>query len=167
MVSESWSSIHPEPRWYYDLDPAVRLLLSSDGDIGLLAERLLRRRHSGLEGVPEFEVRWSTDEKPSKSEIDLFCASSEAVVVGECKSHADIPTSEQKKKLTGLVRIASVVQATEIVLAAGDDGEWNPALVGLLARRISELEWKSGRPPNLRLITGLRTAEPVDLNVGV
>lgn len=159
MVRETWSGLHEEPQWYYDLDPTVRALIAEGGDVPLLAERWIARTVRGLQGVAEFDVRWSDG---TKSEIDLLCTAGGEVVVGECKATPEIKAHEQRKKITSLLRIATLLGATEIVLASGEPGTWSSILVDRLNEAVTARPWPSGRSPRVRILSGLRTDSVAD-----
>jgi hypothetical protein len=153
LLARTWRAPVEEPNWYYDLHPVVRRLMKDHGDVPLLAEHHLGKAIRHGVGTPEFEIR----QDGMTAEIDLLYLSPGRVLIGETKKAPTIPRNELTKKVKALVLAAEYVQADEIVLAAGELGDWEPRVVSRCVAEICATSWSTGKPPSLRLISGLRS----------
>lgn len=156
LIRETWRQPEDEPRWYYSLNPRVRQLLKENGDVPLLAEAYMTQKvNRELHGVPELDLK---REKGTTIEIDILAATHESVLVGEAKSS---PASKDlKKKTSGLLDAAGILSANEVVLAAGNEGDWPESVVSHLGTQILSRAWPVRGIPAIRIVTGLRTDKP-------
>lgn len=161
LLARTWRAPVEEPNWYYDLHPVVRRLLADHGDVPLLAEHHLGKSIRHGVGTPEFEIR----QDGMTAEIDLLYVSPGRVLIGEAKKAPTIPRKELTKKVKALVLAAKHVQADEIVLAAGELGDWEQRVVSRCVAEIGGASWSTGTPPSLRLISGLRSGSPEERSV--
>jgi hypothetical protein len=157
LARVSWNLPVEEPRWFYDLHPVVRELLSDHGDVAIFAGRQLRSEDKGVVVLPELSF---SKNGTRLCEVDLVAGSRKLVMVGECKSSALIPLNEREKKLKALAQTAACLRADRVMLAAGNPGNWEGEFLGELRSRLNSYTWVDGRYPQIQLMTGLRTASP-------
>jgi hypothetical protein len=148
----NWKSPVAEPNWYYDLHPIVRQLLTSNGDIPILAGRVLQKGATVGEAIPELEFK----KDGAVIEIDLIFGDKGRLVVGECKKHPNITKKELKKKIGDLVIVADLLQADLLLLAAGDSQEWTDGDRRAVELRLDGANKTTGRIAKVQLLSGLR-----------
>lgn len=161
LTRQRWRHPRDEPRWFYDLHPAVRQLFEHNGDVPLLlSDHLRTKSRRQFFDTAEFEV---TDSSSSvAAEADLLALSDGRVCVAEAKSIDTLGTgAERTRAVAKKLLLAETLDADEIILAT-TRSSWKPSTVNALAARIRERAWASARTLKLRVIAGLGTTEPTD-----
>lgn len=113
IVKSRWQDPILEPKWYYDLDHAVREGLCKNGRVPILALEKLRSesRHS-FTYCTDFELVRMGNDKP-ELEIDFAVVRDGTIIIGEAKTNDSIDENRrtEKQKITRFVDAASKLSA--------------------------------------------------------
>ncbi|MEV7317345.1 hypothetical protein AB0N56_30865 [Streptomyces microflavus] len=156
LVQDRWKPFG-EPRWFYDLHPAVLELVANDGDVPLLATQYLRSQAWARPGLVGEEFELLRDGNPFV-EMDFALATSDELWVGEAKktgSLADSPRS-RKREAAKLIEGCIAVRADGLILATAQSA-WAEVTVGALREEIRGCRSAGRAVPRIRLLTGLRS----------
>ncbi|MEU3906223.1 hypothetical protein AB0F20_20655 [Streptomyces goshikiensis] len=158
LIQGRWKSPIPEPRWYYELHPAVRELVENDGDVPLLATQFLRTQHWARPALvcEEFEVLRRGN---PFVEVDFALATLDQVWLGEAKSGDALGSSpkEQKREACKLIEGCVALGADGLVLATSKPG-WSDATVQMLQHEVQGRRVVLRVTPRIVLLTGLGTS---------
>ncbi|WP_327207225.1 hypothetical protein OG336_00100 [[Kitasatospora] papulosa] len=156
LVQDRWKPFG-EPRWFYDLHPAVLELVANDGDVPLLATQYLRNQPWARPALVGEEFELLRDGNPFV-EIDFALATSDELWLGEAKKTDSLAESPRARKREAAKLIDGCVAAGAggLILATAQSA-W--ADVTIDALREETLGRRSaGRPvPRIQLLTGLRS----------
>lgn len=160
FVQENWKLPVSEPQWFYDAHPAARLLLPTNSDLPLILGHHLGRSARRAFHVGELEL---VQAGKAVAETDLIALIEDQLIVAEVKANTDLAGGGKlSAAVEKRIRIAWVVRADQIVLATSKTTPWPSATVKALKEAIVATTW-FGRPPAVRLISGLATADTVDV----
>jgi hypothetical protein len=155
LTQPQWHKPSDEPRWFYDLHAVARDLLVQHGDIPLLAGDYLRRKARSFADTAELELFNHGEPKPY-AEIDIIATADDMLVIGEAKTQASLGANKELRKITRkLLDLANQLRADQIILCTTDTEPWPDKEITHLRGAISHHTWPRGRPPILRLVTGL------------
>ncbi|CAN3985919.1 hypothetical protein KPATCC21470_8651 [Kitasatospora purpeofusca] len=156
LVQERWKPSAGEPRWFYDLHPAVLELIANDGDVPLLATQYLRTRPWARPALVGEEFELLRDGNPFV-EIDFALATNDELWLGEAKKGNKFEGNhrEQKREVCKLLRGCSAVGATGLVLATAQSA-WSTELVGIVQDELRGRRQAHKDVPEVRLLAGLR-----------
>jgi hypothetical protein len=147
-----WRLPTSEPHWFYDLHNSFRELLTTGGDVPLLAAANLRAGARRYADCAEVEFR----EKGKRvGEADLVAHIDGKVVLVEAKSTGMLGHTVRERRSTAAkkARIAAAIRADEVVLATTDE-RWGDADVEALTAALTS--GTRGRPvPGVRCLAGL------------
>jgi hypothetical protein len=154
LARKQWRDPIEEPSWYYDLHPVARELLADHGEVPLLLSRHLRLTARRYDDVPELELRDASGQPVA--EADLISVANDQVIVAEAKSTEALGRNlgEVKRAAAKRVKLASVLQADQIVLATTRP-DWSASSLTEIRSAIAGHPWPAGLRPAVRLITGL------------
>jgi len=153
-MTAAWRSQQEEPEWFYDLHGAVRELLEQNGDVPFLAGLALAASARSFEDIAELDFR-----RPGEDpvEIDVAALVDGRLVIGEAKCVARLGTNKDTNRaIAKLVRVSDLLGADEIMLATTAPGPWATSDTNQLLRRTARYRWRSGKIPQVRVITDLR-----------
>jgi hypothetical protein len=132
-----WREPVSEPRWYYDLDHAVREALKLDGHVPILALDHLRAGHpGGFAFTTDFElIKNGTASHPP--EIDFAVIADGRLILGEAKKNNRLASQrrEEQRKLSRLCTAARDLTADDVCLATAANA-WDPGTVELANRAL-------------------------------
>ncbi|MFJ9802844.1 hypothetical protein [Streptomyces wuyuanensis] len=155
LVQSRWKSPLGEPRWFYELHPAVLELVSNDGDVPLLATRHLRSQHWARPALvgEEFEL---LRDGSSFVEIDFALATPDDLWLGEAKKGNTLGAThrEIKREACKLIDGCEAVGAVGLVLATAK-GAWSTATVEVLDQELRGRHSRGKKVPRVQLLTGL------------
>ncbi|MCC9711811.1 hypothetical protein E4N62_45340 [Streptomyces sp. MNU76] len=148
LVRGRWYSNDPEPHWYYSLDQVVRDLLLQNGDVPLLATRLLQQNTMSVLWSPELKI---TDAEGA-IELDLCLIIDGRIVIGEAKSNNTLKARKGTREAAArLVHAAQLLSANEIVLATSARA-WAKDTISTVTQAIEDSWTKGPRPTVTELI---------------
>ncbi|MER5490490.1 hypothetical protein [Streptomyces sp. NPDC002490] len=158
LTSERWRPATDEPRWFYDLHPAVLELVKNDGNVPLLATRHLRSERWARKALicEEFEL---LKNGTRFVEMDFALASTDHLWLGEAKINNSLGSNhrEIKREVGKLLEGSSLVGATGLVLATTKT-HWSRSTLDILKSE-TKGRLRGGKPtPNVHLLTGLGSA---------
>lgn len=162
LVQENWKLPVQEPLWYYDAHPAARSLVPTNSDLPLILGHHLSRSARRSVHIGELEL---VQEAKAVAETDLVAWVDNQLIVAEVKANTNLAAG---KSLTAAVAkrvlVAKVLCADQIVLATSKATSWPSETVETLIAAIEAANW-FGRPPKVRLITGLTSNDPLDVTI--
>ncbi|MFE4950160.1 hypothetical protein ACFQ9V_08615 [Leifsonia sp. NPDC056665] len=136
FAAARWKSITAEPRWFYDLHPALASLLADNGDVPLLAAHRLSAGARRYADTGEVEFR-SLSDTSLNFEIDLIAHIDDQVVVLEAKTNGSLETGKSRHRLImKRFRAAELLRADKVVFAT-TASEWtgdSEAIANKIAR---------------------------------
>ncbi len=149
----SWRSPTPEPHWYYDLHPSLREIISTSGDIPLLAAAHFKK--SARRYADCAEIEFSQRGRPI-AEIDLIAHADGKVILVEAKAGASLGSTQRQRaaQAAKLARIARVLRADEVVLATTRPA-WDSADTAVLETALAEATPAFASRPVVRTLVGL------------
>ncbi|MGW7569092.1 hypothetical protein ACWGJV_22785 [Streptomyces tendae] len=158
LTKDRWKPAEPEPRWFYDLHPAVLELVMNDGNVPLLATQYLRNQYGMRQALvcEEFEILRYGD---PFVEMDFALATTEDLWLGEAKSNDSLGDSPKTRRREAgkLMEGCALVGAAGLILAT-TKAEWSATTVEALECE-SAGRRKAGKPvPKVSLLTGLGTS---------
>jgi hypothetical protein len=143
-----------EPEWFYDLHGAVRELLEQNGDVPFLAGMALAATARSFEDIAELDFR-RPDEDPD--EIDIAAFVDGRLIIGEAKCVASFGTKKKANlSIAKLLRISDLLGADEILLATTAPRPWKKSETDHLLTATAGHTWRSGKAPQIRVVTDLR-----------
>uniref|UniRef100_UPI002F90FF1A hypothetical protein n=1 Tax=Kitasatospora indigofera TaxID=67307 RepID=UPI002F90FF1A len=155
LVQDRWKPFG-EPRWFYDLHPAVLELIANDGDVPLLATQYLRSQPWARPALVGEEFELLRDGSPFV-EIDFAIATTDELWLGEAKktdSLAENPRA-RRREADKLIEGCIAVGASGLVLATAQPA-WAAVTVDALREQAASCR-NAGRPvPRIQLLTDLR-----------
>jgi hypothetical protein len=162
LIRRRWRKPLDEPRWYYDLHPAVRELLAQHGEVSFVLGEYLRGHYRSYSEIAEFELR-EEDGQRKVAEADLLALCDGRLIVAEAKSASSLGSSarEIRRVAAKRVKLAATLQADQIVLATTGP-VWSEASVEALRSGVDGYRWPAGASPTVRLVTGLTTGNVRD-----
>ncbi|MEW2531116.1 hypothetical protein [Streptomyces sp. NPDC047071] len=157
LTKSHWRPAADEPRWFYDLHPAVLELVVNNGDVPLLATRFLRNQHWARQALvcEEFELLKSGNRFV---EMDFALATSEDLWLGEAKSNDSLGNSvrERQREAGKLMEGCALVGAAGLILATAKS-QWSQGTVETLSSE-RQGRLRAGKPaPQISLLTDLGT----------
>ncbi|MFD9126874.1 hypothetical protein [Kitasatospora sp. NPDC059571] len=155
LVQDRWKPFG-EPRWFFDLHPAVLELIANDGDVPLLATQYLRSQPWARPALVSEEFELLRDGNPFV-EIDFALATTDELWLGEAKkpdSLGDSPKA-RRREADKLIEGCIAVGASGLVLATAQLA-WAATTVDALREQAASCR-KAERPvPKIHLLTDLR-----------
>ncbi|MEU3374642.1 hypothetical protein ABZ734_29915, partial [Streptomyces sp. NPDC006660] len=158
LTSDRWRPAAPEPRWFYDLHPAVLELVLNDGDVPLLATRFLRSEYWARQALVCEEFELLVDGSPCV-EMDFALATAEGLLLGEAKSNDSLGESPRvrQREADKLLRGCALTRAVGLVLATAQE-QWTETTVEAVKAAAAGRR-KANKPvPRISLLTGLGTS---------
>ncbi|MFF1676124.1 hypothetical protein ACFVYG_08835 [Streptomyces sp. NPDC058256] len=158
LVKDRWKPATDEPRWFYDLHPAVLELVANDGDVPLLATQYLRNQPWARQALVSEEFELLKDGHRFV-EIDFALATSEELWLGEAKKNDSLGSSPRvrRREAGKLMEGCAALGATGLVLATAN-AQWAPTTIEALKEELRGRQG-AGRPaPKISLLCGLGTA---------
>lgn len=138
-----------EPSWYYDLHGSFRELLSTRGDVPLLAAASLRTGTRQYGDCAEVEF---LDGEKRIAEVDLVAHADGRVIVVEAKAGGSLGAkAERGRSVAKLAKVADVLRADEVVLATPRE-TWPDSDAEALKAAMASAD---GRKRQVRSLTGL------------
>ncbi|SDS58035.1 hypothetical protein SAMN05216371_0200 [Streptomyces sp. TLI_053] len=155
LVQDRWKPFG-EPRWFFDLHPAVLELIANDGDVPLLATQYLRTQPWARPALVGEEFELLRDGNPFV-EIDFAVATNDELWLGEAKKgdRFDGNRKEQKREICKLFEGCSAVGATGLVPATAQPA-WSAELIGVIRDELRGRRQAYKDIPGVRLLAGLR-----------
>ncbi|MEU4890498.1 MULTISPECIES: hypothetical protein [Streptomyces] len=158
LTSDRWRPTAAEPRWFYDLHPAVLELVRNDGDVPLLATRFLRSQHWARQALvcEEFEVLVGGN---PCVEMDFALATEQELWLGEAKKNDSLGKShrERKGEAYKLLQGCTLTGAAGLVLATAQK-QWAEKTVEAVKSEILGRRKVRKHVPKVSLLTGLGTS---------
>jgi len=154
LAQSRWRLPEGEPLWFYDLHNSFRELLSTGGDVPLLAGAALRKSTRTYSDCPEVEFLDATGTRVA--EIDLIAHADRQLIIAEAKTSSSLGPSAAKRADSAkkLARIAAVLRADVVLLASSADTPWPPTTVAELEAALSA-STGSLETPEVRTMTSL------------
>ncbi|WP_333761269.1 hypothetical protein [Streptomyces sp. IBSBF 2390] len=158
LTRDRWKPVADEPRWFYDLHPAVLELVMNDGDVPLLATQYLRSQHWARQSLvcEEFEL---IKEGSRFVEMDFALATREELWLGEAKSNGSLGNSprERRREAGKLIEGCAVVGAAGLILATAKE-QWSDTTIEAVSAE-TQGRLRAEKPvPKIILLTGLGTS---------
>ncbi|MCX3063725.1 hypothetical protein [Streptomyces beihaiensis] len=161
LTKERWRPAAHEPRWFYDLHPAVLELVMNDGDVPLLATQYLRSQYWARQALvcEEFEL---IKDGNRFVEMDFALATTEELWVGEAKSNDSLGDSaKQRRREAGkLIEGCTLVGAVGLVLATAQ-AQWSVTTLEAIKSEIAGRRRAEKPVPKISLISGLGDAPQI------
>ncbi|MFI9749724.1 hypothetical protein [Streptomyces collinus] len=158
LTKDRWKPVAHEPRWFYDLHPAVLELVMNHGDVPLLATQYLRSQYGMRQALvcEEFEL---LKDGNRFVEMDFALATTEDLWLGEAKSNDSLGDSPKvrRREAGKLMEGCALVGAAGLILAT-TKAEWSPTTVEALKCEIAERRKAEKTVPKVSLLTGLGTS---------
>lgn len=149
LVAARWKGASGEPRWFYDLHPALADLFRANGDVSTLAAQSLSmgaREYDDLQEV-EFIDGHSGE---GLFELDLVAHVDGELIVAEAKSNGSFGTSKERHRtITKRFEAAVLLGASTVVFATTDS--WSPEI----AAQAEGIRKHSFPTVSLRWLSGL------------
>jgi hypothetical protein len=154
LVQERWRPRGDEPRWFYDLHPAVAELVANNGDAPLLATRFLRNELWARPALvsEEFEI---LRDGSAIVEMDFAVGTMDGIWLGEAKTVDSLgdTSRERKREVCKLIEGCLAVSASGLVLAT-TRAAWAETTLQALREEFAGRR-KVGKPvPEIRLLSG-------------
>ncbi|GGR07969.1 hypothetical protein [Kitasatospora griseola] len=156
LAQDRWKPFG-EPRWFYDLHPAVLELVANDGDVPLLATQYLRTQPQARPALVGEEFELLKNGSPFV-EIDFALTTSDELWLGEAKKTDSLAESPKarKREICKLIDGCTAVGAHRLILATAQPA-WADATIDALRQEVRGRR-SAGRPvPEVQLLTGLRS----------
>ncbi|MFD5815608.1 hypothetical protein [Streptomyces sp. NPDC127038] len=158
LTKSRWKPTADEPRWFYDLHPAVLELVTNDGDVPLLATQYLRSQYAARQALVSEEFELLKDGK-RLVEMDFALATTEELWLGEAKSNDSLGTSPGRRRGEAgkLMEGCALVGASGLILATTKTQWAQTTIEALKQERQGRL--RAGKVvPRISLLTGLGTS---------
>ncbi|MFJ3644473.1 hypothetical protein [Streptomyces murinus] len=158
LTKSRWKPDATEPRWFYDLHPAVLELVMNNGDVPLLATQHLRQQHWARQALVCEEFELLRDGK-RLVEMDFALATTEELWLGEAKSNDSLGNSPRERRIEAgkLMEGCALVGASGLILATAKTQWADTTIEALTQERRGRLS--AGKAvPRICLLTGLGTA---------
>ena len=158
LTNDRWKPAAHEPRWFYDLHPAVLELVMNDGDVPLLATQYLRNQYGMRQALVCEEFELLKDGNPFV-EMDFALATTEDLWLGEAKSNDSLGDSPKARRREAgkLVEGCVLVGAAGLILATTRT-EWSDTTIDALKAEIVGRRKVGKAVPKISLLTGLGTS---------
>ncbi|NUW02348.1 hypothetical protein G6W50_21930 [Streptomyces sp. CAI 127] len=156
LVQERWKPFG-EPRWFYEIHPAVLELVANDGDVPLLATQYLRSQPWARPALVGEEFELLRNGNPFV-EIDFALATSGELWLGEAKKTGSLAESPRarKREAAKLIDGCLAVRADGLILATAQPA-WADVTVDALREEVRGRRIAGRTVPRIRLLTGLRS----------
>ncbi|MFJ2751198.1 hypothetical protein [Streptomyces sp. NPDC087297] len=155
LTKDRWKPAAHEPRWFYDLHPAVLELVMNDGDVPLLATQHLRRQYWARQALvcEEFEL---LKDGNRIVEMDFAVATTEELWLGEAKSNDTLGDSPKarRREASKLMEGCALVGAAGLILATAKT-QWSDTTVEAIRFEIGGRRGAGKPVPRISLLTGL------------
>ncbi|KOV57567.1 hypothetical protein ADK64_38380 [Streptomyces sp. MMG1121] len=155
LTKDRWKPVTHEPRWFYDLHPAVLELVMNDGDVPLLATQYLRGQYWARHALvcEEFELLKDGDRFV---EMDFALATTEELWLGEAKSNDSLGDNPKarRREASKLMEGCTLVGAAGLILATAK-AQWSATTVEALKSEIAGRQGVGKTVPKVSLLTGL------------
>lgn len=127
LVAARWKATSGEPRWFYDLHPALADLFRANGDVSTLAAQSLSAGAREYDDLQEVEFA-DIQSAESLFELDLVAHVDGELIVVEAKSNGSFGNSKERHR-TFMKRFeaATLLGAGTVVFAT--TGFWSPEIV--------------------------------------
>ncbi|MFH8350256.1 hypothetical protein [Streptomyces sp. NPDC018045] len=155
LAKNRWKPAADEPRWFYDLHPAVLELVTNDGDVPLLATQYLRNQYWARGGLVCEEFELLKDDKRFV-EMDFALATTEELWLGEAKSNDSLGRSpgQRRNEASKLMEGCAAVGASGLIMATAKTQWADTTIEALTEERRGRL--RAGKAvPRISLLTGL------------
>lgn len=121
LGAAKWRADTNDPPWFYDLHPAFRELMATNGDVGLFAAQKLQQGSWEYADTPELEFR-EAGRRTQVAEIDLIAHVDGKVVLVEAKSNGRLGSNRAQSADAARkkVDIAIALRADRIILATSE-----------------------------------------------
>ncbi|MEW2127903.1 hypothetical protein AB0891_29740 [Streptomyces sp. NPDC007259] len=160
LTSDRWRPAAPEPRWFYDLHPALLELVQNDGNVPLLATRFLRNERWASRALVCEEFELLLNGNPCV-EMDFALSTTQELWLGEAKKNDSLGNTHRKRKeeAAKLLQGCALTGASGLILATTQQ-QWAKTTLEAVMAEISGRS-TAGKPvPKVSLLNGLGTASP-------
>lgn len=159
LAASRWRADTNDPPWFYDLHPAFRELMATNGDVVLFAAQKLQQGSWEYADTPELDFRRAGTRIPV-AEIDLIAHVDGKVVLVEAKSNGRLGSTRAQSADAARkkVDIAIALRADRIILATSE-----PHMVASAIERLRSAADAVGADQlEIEELSGLRPAMPAD-----
>ncbi|NUU06432.1 hypothetical protein [Leifsonia sp. C5G2] len=121
LSSPRWRRDGEEPSWFYDLHPALRALMKSNGDAVLLAAAHFRGQTWLYRDTHELEFMTLSQPPKKQFEIDLIARMGDRLVVCEVKSNGEVGGgSKRAEEIRKRFKAATLLRADQVSFVSID-----------------------------------------------
>ncbi|WP_410644958.1 hypothetical protein [Amycolatopsis sp. lyj-346] len=154
LDQRAWKYPVDEPKWFYDLHPVARQVLSEHGEVPALLSARLRSEVQDGPIDDAVEVVFLKNNQ-RQVEVDLVAYADDFVTVAECKTPGELVGKAGRREVTKKCRAAAWLRADRLLFATTAE-EWTSATKDMVGEEVRSFDgWGVLGPPDIEFVAGL------------